>query len=317
MQFEPVVILAHLFEYASPSLIIKQMTNMCRMVLASAENQIKIGEAEPIRNGSVLLANFGMALTKALQSNDLEMSHQKQQSFLNVFNQAWKVVATITHTDDYMACVKVYVPLATLYFGYENLNVMLGEVMRQLTALKQLSNKLSSHHSVDDEMSKSGDEKIGPLQSPSKSKEKQQDVLMHIINMATFGEKEELWSSSDALAQCNNILSLFEYLHKPNQASLAKQLLEKICGFTEQHSLSKSGPSSDKSKNTTFAEPLGVQALIYMCSILSDSIDALTIQGDIFYIMNEPFQFYIFTFYNTNIYSLPFFSQMILDRFPT
>ena len=108
-------------------------------------------------------------------------------------------------------------------------------------------------------------------------------ALMDIINISIFGHKEDIWNPIDALTNCNNLLPLFEHVDMKNRIYLAKQTLEKICNPNRTHGSISSKRYSEEihedNLSNKFTEPFSVTALIYLCAILSDSIDALTIQG--------------------------------------
>ena len=73
-------------------------------------------------------------------------------------------------------------------------------------------------------------------------------------------------------------MPLFEHLHGNNKVSLAKETLENICSQKKFRAVNQM--SEEDMVNNKFYEPLSVNALIYLCSILSDSVDALTIEGN-------------------------------------
>ena len=102
--------------------------------------------------------------------------------------------------------------------------------------------------------------------------------LMDIIRAGIFGRNKDIWNPIQALTHCNNLMPLFEHLHGNNKVSLAKETLENICSQKKPRAVNQI--LEEDIVNDKFHEPLSVNALIYLCSVLSDSVDALTIEGN-------------------------------------
>ena len=103
-------------------------------------------------------------------------------------------------------------------------------------------------------------------------------TLMHIIKTGIFGQNKEIWNPIQALTHCNNLMPLFEHLNGAQRVLLAKETLENICSQNKSREANRI-LEQDEIINDKFYEPLSINALIYLCSILSDSVDALTIEG--------------------------------------
>ena len=159
-----------------------------------------------------------------------------------------------------------------MHFGFKELDVLLGDV---LTHLNNEGNNLNNT-SKDDVLLEQEDRNIqDDLQSKNV---KYASDLMEIIRAGIFGRNKEIWNLIQALANCNNLLPLFEHLHGNNKVSLAKETLENICSQKKSRAVNQM--LEEDIVNDKFHEPLSVNTLICLCSILSDSVDALTIEGN-------------------------------------
>ena len=103
--------------------------------------------------------------------------------------------------------------------------------------------------------------------------------LIQIIKTAIFGQNKEIWTPIQALSNCNNLMPLYEHLNGDKRVALAKETLESLCSQKKNREGSNKSELDDVLKDK-FYEPISVNALIYLCSILSDSVDALTIEGN-------------------------------------
>ena len=178
-----------------------------------------------------------------------------------------KISISISHR----RCASVFVSFATLHFGFKELDVLFGDV---LTHLNNEGNHLKN--TSKDEILLEQEDRNVTDDLASKNVRYASD-LMEIIRVGIFGRNKEIWNPIQALANCNNLMPLFEHLHGNNKVSLAKETLENICSQKKPRAANQM--SEEDIVNDKFCEALSVNALIYLCSILSDSVDALTIEG--------------------------------------
>jgi hypothetical protein len=120
------------------------------------------------------------------------------------------------------------------------------------------------------------------LHQVSKHNESTQN-LIDVIRLGVFGKDKDIWNPIRALTHCNNLMPLFEHLKEKDRVNLAKETLESICSIQKSRDFKKP-IDNDVTPDGKYDEPLSVNALIYLCSILSDSVDALTIEGDIIFV---------------------------------
>ena len=177
-------------------------------------------------------------------------------------------------------CANVFVSFTTLHMSFKELDVILGDV---LTHLGMVNSNTKGSSSSPDAQGKGNDDKQDQLQICKDDESTR--ALMNIIRLGIFGHNKDIWNPIHALTHCNNLIPLFEHLKGKDRITLAKQTLEKICSpekVRDAIPTSKSLENEDTLKEK-FIEPPSVNALIYLCSILSDSVDALTIEGNVTY----------------------------------
>ena len=103
--------------------------------------------------------------------------------------------------------------------------------------------------------------------------------LKQIIKTGIFGHDQDIWNPLESLSNCSNLLPLLEHLNSRDRLAVAKETLEQICDTQTTYYTKRQKENDDTSSEKTYGDPLSVNALTYLCSILSNSVDALTIEG--------------------------------------
>ena len=173
------------------------------------------------------------------------------------------------------SCGTVFVSFATLHFGLKELDVILGDILSHLGG--EGSNTTNSVHS-----NKENETKGTKAIIQAGKDEKSIQNLTQIIRAGIFGHNKDMWNPIHALSHCNNLMPLFEHLEGKTRIALAKETLQNICSLKKDKEMNTYLETEDDPKKT-FDGPLSVNSLIYLCSILSDSVDALTIEGTVTY----------------------------------
>ena len=171
-------------------------------------------------------------------------------------------------------CANVYVSFTTLNLGFKELDVILGDVLNHLG----VENRNSTSSDLGTQK-KRDEEKQDPYQIKN-DKEATQN-LMNIIRLGMFGHNKDIWNTIHALAHCSNLMPMFEHLEGKQKVTLAKQTLENICNSQKTCGKSTRCFQDEDDVKEKFDEPLSVNALICLCSFLSYSVDALTIEGKV------------------------------------
>ena len=103
--------------------------------------------------------------------------------------------------------------------------------------------------------------------------------LKQIIKTGIFGHNKEIWNPLEAVSNCSNLMPLLDHLNSRDRLTVAKETLEEICDTPTTHYTRRQKENEDASSEKTYGDPLSVNALTYLCSISSNSVDALTIEG--------------------------------------
>ena len=160
-----------------------------------------------------------------------------------------------------------------MHFGFKELDVLLGDILTHLGVDSNNVKNVTESENIHEKEERHDQTNLVGKNDETTS------TLMQIIRTGIFGRNKEIWSPIQALTHCNNLMPLFEHLKGTNRVSLAKEALENICS---QKKSQESNRISEQEGivNEKFYEPISINALIYLCSILSDSVNALTIEGN-------------------------------------
>ena len=159
-----------------------------------------------------------------------------------------------------------------MHFGFKELDVILGDILSHLVVPNSIPNHLADTSNTEEKDSIHNKPPVGNDGELTQS-------LRQIIKTGIFGHDKDIWNPLEALSNCSNLMPLLEHLNSRDRLTLAKETLEQICDTQTTHYTKRQKENNDTSSEKTYGDPLSVNALTHLCSILSTSVDALTIEG--------------------------------------
>ena len=150
--------------------------------------------------------------------------------------------------------------------------MILGDILSHLVVPNSIPNHLADTSNAEEKDSIHNKLPVGNDRELTQN-------LRQIIKTGIFGHDKEIWNPLESLSNCSNLMPLLEHLNSRDRLIVAKETLEQICDTQITHYTERQKENDDTSSKKTYGDPLSVNALTYLCSILSNSVDALTIEG--------------------------------------
>ena len=159
-----------------------------------------------------------------------------------------------------------------MHFGFKELDVILGDILSHLVVPNSIPNHLADTSNTEEKDPIHNNLPVGDDRELTPS-------LKQIIKTGIFGHDKDIWNPLESLSNCSNLMPLLEHLNSRDRLTVAKETLEQICNTQTTHHTKRQKENDDALSEKTYGDPLSVNALTYLCSILSNSVDALTIEG--------------------------------------
>ncbi|XP_054160540.1 VPS35 endosomal protein-sorting factor-like [Oppia nitens] len=183
-----------------------------------------------------LIRNLGNAL---ISKHNVLLELEDEEK-LKILNEIWKLMNKLKQNNEYMACVEVWIEFVVKHFTLEEINTLLGEIIKRM----QPNRAFEQHYS----------QLVGLMSK-----------VVTLSSNLDFG----------ALFSMNNFMPFLDLLQKETvKVEACKAIVESFI-----KNINNCSDLFDESVVTT-SDPVILNSMTYLCKALHDSVSALTLEDE-------------------------------------